>query len=76
MNARSREPGVFPPNISRPCAGLKLLGGPVSTNQSFCRDFPLKRVSKTIELMAAVSKLHDPQCELFAIVRGWEAILL
>ena len=24
----------------------------------------MKRVSKTIELMAAVSKLHDPQCEL------------
>ena len=31
----SREDGVFPPHISRPCAGVKLLGGPVSTDQSF-----------------------------------------
>ena len=45
---RSREDGVFPPNISRPCAGVKLLGGPVSIDQSFCHGFSLKRISKTI----------------------------
>ncbi|XP_057547326.1 uncharacterized protein LOC130825888 [Amaranthus tricolor] len=64
---RSREDGVFPPNISRPCVGVKLLGGPVSTDQSFCRGFSLKRVSKTIELMTTVSKLHDLQCELLLL---------
>ena len=57
---RSREHGVFPANISRPCAGVKLLSGSVSTDQSFCRDFSLKRVSKTTNPMASVSKLHDP----------------
>ena len=41
---RSREPGVFPPYISRPHAEVKLLGGPVSIGQSFCRDFSLYRV--------------------------------
>ena len=37
------------------------------TDQSLCRDFSLKRVSKTIELMATVSKLHDTQCELLLL---------
>ena len=32
---KSREPKVFPPNISRPCAGVKILGRPVSTDQGF-----------------------------------------
>ena len=45
---RIREPGVFPFNISRPHARVKLLGGPVSTDQSFCRGFFMKRISKTI----------------------------
>ena len=40
-DTRSRKPGVFPPNISRPNTGVKLLSGPVSTNQIFCRDFAL-----------------------------------
>ena len=44
---RSTEPGVSPSNISRPCAGVKSLGEPVSTDQSFCRSFSLKRLSKT-----------------------------
>ena len=46
---------------------VKLLGGAVSTNRSFCLDFSLKRISKTMELMAVVSKLHDPQCELLLL---------
>ena len=33
---RSREDGFFPPNISYPCARVKLLGGPMSIVQSFC----------------------------------------
>ena len=40
---RSREPRVFLPNIFRPCTRVKLLGGPMSMDQSFCRDFTLKR---------------------------------
>ena len=27
----------------------------------------MKRVSKTIELITSISKLHDPQCELFLL---------
>ena len=64
---KSREPKVFPPNISRPCAGVKILGRPVSIYQIFCRDFSLKSISKTIELMKVVSKLHDPRCELLLL---------
>ena len=45
---------------------MKLLGGPMS---GFCRDFSMKRVSKAIELMTAVNKLHDPQCE-FLLLRN------
>ena len=60
-DSRSRELGVFQPSISRPYAGVKLLSGPVSTNQRFYCDFSLKRVSNTIELMIVFSKLHDPQ---------------
>ena len=39
----------------------------MSTDPTFCREFSLKRVSKTIELMTAVSKLHDPQFELLLL---------
>ena len=54
-------------NISCPSVGMKLLGGPVSTDQKLCRDFSFKRVSKTIVLTAAVSKLNDPQYELLLL---------
>lgn len=59
--------GVFPINISHPINGVKLLGGSVSLYDSFCRDLALKRVSKTITLMEAIQKLHDPQCELLIL---------
>ena len=64
---RSRADGVFPPNIARPLHGVKLLGGSVSLDDSFCRDLASKRVSKTISLMEAISKLNDPQCELLLL---------
>ena len=56
---------------------MKLLGGPESTDQSFCYGFSLKRVSKTIKLMTGFSKLHDPPCELLLLhyCAGDEVIL-
>nr|GEW96172.1 putative reverse transcriptase domain-containing protein [Tanacetum cinerariifolium] len=36
----------------------------ISLEEGFYRDLALKRVSKTISLMEAIYKLHDPQCEL------------
>ncbi|GJS90628.1 ribonuclease H-like domain-containing protein [Tanacetum coccineum] len=64
---RSRVEGVFPLNISRPLNSVKLLGGSVSLDECFCWDLALKRVSKTISLMEAIHKLHDPQCELLLL---------
>ena len=64
---RSRYAGVFPPNISRPVHGVKLLGGPVSVDFEFGSRLVLKRVAKTIDLMDAVAKLNDPQCELLLL---------
>jgi hypothetical protein len=64
---RSRADGLFPMNIARPLHGVKLLGGSVSLDDSFCRDLAAKRVSKTISLMEAISKLNDPQCELLLL---------
>lgn len=64
---RSRYAGVFPPNISRPVHGVKLLGGPVSVDFEFGSKLVLKRVAKTIDLMDAVAKLNDPQCELLLL---------
>nr|GEW18951.1 putative reverse transcriptase domain-containing protein [Tanacetum cinerariifolium]GEW47052.1 putative reverse transcriptase domain-containing protein [Tanacetum cinerariifolium] len=55
---RSRVEGVFPPNISRPLHGVKLLGGAVSVNFGFSSELAMKRVSKTIELMDAVAKIN------------------
>ena len=64
---RGRVDGVFPSSISRPLAGVKLLGGSVSADLGFCRDLASKRVSKTISLMEAIHKLNDPQCELLLL---------
>ncbi|XP_026456101.1 uncharacterized protein LOC113357055 isoform X2 [Papaver somniferum] len=55
---------VFPPNISRPSKGVKLLGGPVSLDAQFNGDLVVGRVRKTIALIDAVEKLEDPQGEL------------
>ncbi|GKB81066.1 hypothetical protein Tco_0947961 [Tanacetum coccineum] len=64
---RSRLEGVFPPNIARPLHGVKLLGGLASVNFNFSSDLVMKRVAKTIGLVDAVSKINDPQCELFLL---------
>lgn len=56
--------GVFPPNISRPEKGVKLLAAPVSLDTQFIADMVVKRVHKTVELIDAVEKIEDPQCEL------------
>ena len=64
---RSRLEGVFPPDIARPSLGVRLLGGLVSADSSFCGDLVSQRVSKTIELMDAVAQLDDPQCELLLL---------
>ncbi|GJV44339.1 ankyrin repeat-containing protein ITN1-like protein [Tanacetum coccineum] len=41
--------------------------GPVSMDAGFSSAFVMKRVSKTIELLNAVAKINDPQCELLLI---------
>ncbi|GJY79403.1 hypothetical protein Tco_0485204, partial [Tanacetum coccineum] len=63
----SRLEGIFPPNISRPLHGVKLLGGPVSVDVDFGSALVMKRVSNTIGLLDAVAKINDPQCELLLI---------
>nr|GEU76360.1 hypothetical protein [Tanacetum cinerariifolium] len=64
---RSRVEGVFPPNISRPLHGVKLLGGAVSVDFGFSSELAIKRMSKTIELMDAAANINEPQCELLLI---------
>nr|GEZ05953.1 hypothetical protein [Tanacetum cinerariifolium] len=59
---RSKLEGVFPPNISRPLQGVKLLGGPVSVAPDFSSSLVMKKVSKTIGLLDAVAKINDLQC--------------
>lgn len=58
---------VFPPDIGRPSKGVKLLGGPVSLDMDFIRDMLLNRVHKTVQLMAAIKKLRDPQREMLLL---------
>ncbi|GJR01945.1 putative reverse transcriptase domain-containing protein [Tanacetum coccineum] len=57
---RSRVGGVFPPNISRPLHGVKLLGGAIGVDFRFSSELVMKRVAKTIALMDAVAKINDP----------------
>ncbi|GJR24240.1 hypothetical protein Tco_0972767 [Tanacetum coccineum] len=64
---RSRLEGIFPPNISRPLHGVKLLGGPISVDVDYGSALVMKRVSTTIGLLDAVAKINDPQCELLLI---------
>ncbi|GKB50045.1 putative reverse transcriptase domain-containing protein [Tanacetum coccineum] len=64
---RSRLAGFFLPNIARPLHGVKLLGGPASVDFDFCNELVMKRVAKTIELMDAIAKINDPQCELLLL---------
>ncbi|GJW06041.1 uncharacterized mitochondrial protein-like protein [Tanacetum coccineum] len=64
---RSRLTGVFPSNIAQPSHGVKLLDGPASVDFDFCSQLVMKRMDKTIELMDAVAKINDPQCELLIL---------
>ncbi|GJZ27620.1 putative reverse transcriptase domain-containing protein [Tanacetum coccineum] len=48
---RSRLEGVFPPNISRPLHGVKLVGVPVSVDFNFSSELVMKIASKPIGLM-------------------------
>ncbi|GKA31015.1 hypothetical protein Tco_0717320 [Tanacetum coccineum] len=64
---RSRLIGIFPPNISRPLHGVKLLGGPASVDFNFCNELVMKLMAKTIVLMDAIVNINDPQCELFLL---------
>ncbi|GJT30283.1 hypothetical protein Tco_0910558 [Tanacetum coccineum] len=64
---KSRLEGIFPPNISWPLHGVKLLGGPVSVDVDFGSALIMKRVSKTIGLLDTVAKINDSQCELLLI---------
>ncbi|GJU06306.1 hypothetical protein Tco_1122736 [Tanacetum coccineum] len=41
----------------------------VSLDEGFCQDLTLKRVSKTISLMEAIYKLHDPQFQFDQALR-------
>ncbi|XP_026428642.1 uncharacterized protein LOC113324540 [Papaver somniferum] len=61
---RASTIGVFPPYISRPEKGVKLLGAPFSLDAQFNADMVVRRVHKTVELVDAIEKLEDPQCEL------------
>ncbi|GJZ93432.1 hypothetical protein Tco_0665497 [Tanacetum coccineum] len=45
---RSRLEGIFPPNISRPLHGVKLLGGPISVDVDFGSALVMKRVSNLV----------------------------
>ncbi|GKA56828.1 hypothetical protein Tco_0755900, partial [Tanacetum coccineum] len=64
---RSRLTGVFPPNISRPSHGVKLMGGPASVDFDFSSELVMKRVTNSIELIDDVAKINDPQCELLLL---------
>nr|GFA34414.1 hypothetical protein [Tanacetum cinerariifolium] len=64
---RSRLAGVFPPNISWPLHGAKLLGGPASEDFNFSNELLMKRVVKTIMFMNTIAKINDPQCELLLL---------
>ncbi|GKD40247.1 hypothetical protein Tco_1260454, partial [Tanacetum coccineum] len=64
---RCRLEGIFPPNISQPLHGVKLLGGPVSVDVDFGSALVMKLVSTAIGLLNAVAKINDPQCELLLI---------
>ncbi|GJV55808.1 putative reverse transcriptase domain-containing protein [Tanacetum coccineum] len=56
---RSRLEGIFPPNISRPLHGVKLLGGPVSVDADFGSALVMKRVAKTIGLLESSMALRS-----------------
>ncbi|GJX01403.1 hypothetical protein Tco_0185316 [Tanacetum coccineum] len=64
---KSRLAGIFPPNISWPLHGVKLVGGPVSMDIDFSSELVMKRVAKTIKIMNAVAMINDPQCELLIL---------
>ncbi|XP_026383543.1 uncharacterized protein LOC113279040 [Papaver somniferum] len=62
-----RRESAFPVNIGKATDGVKLLGGPVSLDPSFCCRTVAHRVDKTIQLMDKIQVLCDPQCELLLL---------
>nr|GEX37325.1 hypothetical protein [Tanacetum cinerariifolium] len=58
--------GVYAKNVINLESDL-LVGGAVSVDFGFRSELAMKHVSKTIELMDAVAKINDPQCELLLI---------
>ncbi|KAL5714452.1 hypothetical protein ACHQM5_016415 [Ranunculus cassubicifolius] len=58
---------LFPEGIGRPANGVKLLGGGVSIDPEFLNELINKRAKKSQELLEAVAKLEDPQCELILL---------
>lgn len=64
---RSFDPQVFPGNIGRPSFGVQLLGGLVSFDLQYCKDMVMNKLDKSLQLMNAVKKLKDPQCELLLL---------
>nr|GEU99697.1 hypothetical protein [Tanacetum cinerariifolium] len=57
----------FAGDIARPLHGVKLLGGPASVDFDLCSELVMNRVAKTIEIMDAVARINDPQCELLLL---------
>ncbi|XP_026416285.1 uncharacterized protein LOC113311695 [Papaver somniferum] len=64
---RCCEDGVFPSAVGRHVDGVKLLGGPVSTNNQYCSDIISARIDKTTHLMDCIKRLKDPQSELLLL---------
>ncbi|XP_026417474.1 uncharacterized protein LOC113312957 [Papaver somniferum] len=62
-----RRESAFPVNTGKDTDGVKLLGGPVSLDPSFCCRTVAHRVDKTIQLMDKIQMLCDPQCELLLL---------
>ncbi|XP_026414010.1 uncharacterized protein LOC113309718 [Papaver somniferum] len=67
FDPRREAAGVFPPNIGKPSAGVKLLGGPVSLGLQYCSVMVHSRVGKTLQLMDKMKQLQDLQSELLLL---------
>lgn len=60
-------PGLFPVDIKKHVDGVKLLGGVVSSDVGFIDKVATLRAKKSLELMALLPKLQDPQSELLLL---------
>ncbi|XP_038698724.1 uncharacterized protein LOC119996235 [Tripterygium wilfordii] len=64
---RSPEANLFSRGIARPMCGVKVLGGPVSSDAVFCVQMLHMRVSKALVAMDLLDQLKDPQMELLLL---------